>query len=249
MESLLREYLTLVLEKIRSKKFNVQEFKRLETPEQVMEYAQSRLKLLGKGTSRAVFVLNSRQVVKVALGKKGLAQNEAEADAFTNPKSKPIIAKIVVADDDFKWLVSELVNPLKNDAEFESLAGMSLSTLRSAVSNAKANKMTTPAAPNALDGAAKKRVPAQSGLNSEFVEAVVSFATENKMLWGDILKLDSWGKAADGRLVLFDYGATEQIFRQYYRPSVWDSLRQQKKPKATTSHTAKTSDGAATTSR
>lgn len=225
MELLLREYLVLTLEKIRSSTgFNIQEFKRLETPEQVMEYAQNHLKLLGKGTSRAVFVLNSRQVIKVALGKKGLAQNEAEADAFTNPKSKPIIAKIFEADNDgFKWLISELVKPLKSDAEFKSLAGMSPSTMTHAIKGVKTDDVTKPAVPGAMS--LKGKV---SKLNQKLIDAVTSFAVENKMLWGDILKLNSWGKTADGRLVLFDYGATEAIFNRYYRNDFWTNLRKQR---------------------
>lgn len=225
METILREYFALLIEKIRSDSFNISKFKRLETPEQVIKYVQDHLKLLGKGTSRHVFVLNSRQVIKVAIGEKGLAQNEAEVDAFTNPRSKPIIAKIFEADDDFKWLVSELVKPLKSDDEFESLAGMSSATMKNVIVKSRSNDDVTAAA---RPGVNPRR--SASKINQKLIDAVSSFATENKMLWGDVLKLDSWGKTAAGRLVLFDYGATEEIYKQYY---VNDSNGKNKQDKGT----------------
>ena len=95
--ALLREYLSLVLERIKSGrgsaeekervgKFDLNRFKGLSNAAEMLEYADKRLQKLGEGTARAAFVLTGRHVLKVALNAKGLAQNEAELAVYTNPE-------------------------------------------------------------------------------------------------------------------------------------------------------------------
>lgn len=56
-------------------------------------------------------MLRSKRVLKIALNKQGIAQNEAEINIFTNPITKPIVAKVYDYDPNFLWIISELVRP------------------------------------------------------------------------------------------------------------------------------------------
>ena len=89
--NLLLEYIALLSEKIRSRKvdddsrFNMRTFQSLPDYKSAIAYADKYLQMLGRGSSRATWLLNSRQVLKIALSSKGNAQNEAEIDVYTNP--------------------------------------------------------------------------------------------------------------------------------------------------------------------
>lgn len=101
--------------------FNMNEFKKLvkrynthpdgitgepaSSPKNYFEYASLNLEELGKGSSRIVYLLSAKKVLKIALNVKGIAQNEAEIDIYTNPKTKAIIAKIFDYDVDYKYII------------------------------------------------------------------------------------------------------------------------------------------------
>jgi hypothetical protein len=206
-KTLLKEYLTLVLEKIRSKKVKTSRFgnkfelKKLQTFDNInviINYADTFLDKLGQGSSRAAYLLNSKTVLKVAINEKGLAQNEAEVDVFTNPKSKLIVAKIHKADKDYKWVISDLVNPIYNKDEFAQGAGVDWKTFY-----------------DVLENVIRYHDDMPSGLD-KFTQAVITTAKENKLLFGDLSQIDHWGKAPDGRVVLLDYGFTQEVSANHY---------------------------------
>jgi len=123
----LRNYVRLILsERIRAKDpsssssrkatFNMNDFKKLKQNDPLegtfLKYAKRNLQRLGEGSSREVFLLSSQKVLKVAVNEKGIAQNEAEIDVYTNPKTRPIISKVYDYGSGYEWLVSELVREL-----------------------------------------------------------------------------------------------------------------------------------------
>jgi hypothetical protein len=88
-DRLLREYLSLVIEKIRSKKvssgrlgghFDLKKFKSLDSIDMMKIYAGEFLENIGEGSSRVAFLFSGKYVLKIALNKKGVGQNEAELD-------------------------------------------------------------------------------------------------------------------------------------------------------------------------
>ncbi len=105
----------ILLEVLRG--FNLNKFKQLPDLATKTTYAKQILPLLGKGSSRIVFALSGDKVLKIARDQKGIAQNHAELELFTNPKTKPVIARIFDADSGYEWLISELVKPLDSSEE------------------------------------------------------------------------------------------------------------------------------------
>ena len=113
--------------------FDMRKFKTLTTHKEQLSYAKSKLKVLGSGSSRIAFLLNNRTVLKMAppagryddqATQRGWAQNDAEVDAFTNPKMQPILAKLYDFDKvNYNWVIAELVRPL-SEKEFYRRIGI-----------------------------------------------------------------------------------------------------------------------------
>jgi hypothetical protein len=231
---LLREYLSLVVERIRTKRgvkggrlgdrFDLKRFKALAagagegegaSVDVLNAYASRYLQKLGEGSSRAAYVLGSKYALKVAVNKKGLAQNQAEMDVYTNPTSQPIVARVYSADPGFAWLVSDLVKPLADPAEFKQLTGADWQAFASLLDqNAVRNRADVSKQP-------------------KFVQSVIATARANELLEGDLSEIGHWGKTPDGRCVLLDYGFTSEVHRSHY-----SSKKQATHPEDRTARTA-----------
>lgn len=209
MKNLLKEYVGLMLEKIRSKDFNLALFKHLTEPVDIFGYAQSRLEEMGRGSARIVFALTSHRILKIAKNNKGLGQNEAEVNVYTNPKTKSIVSKIYDYDPDYLWIISELVKPFteKDTTPIEKILGLG------------EQSMTWESFIQlVVHGKFKDIEEYGAGHQLEFAKALHALAKENQLIMGDLEKGDSWGVASDGRLVLIDYGFTEDVYSNHYAP-------------------------------
>jgi len=202
---LLAECIQLMVERIKSKyvhdikqsfgtRFNLETFKNIDNIHVLNSYAKRFLNKLGQGSSRAAYLLSGRYVLKIAINKKGLAQNETEASVYTNPKTKEVVAKIHDYDHDYKWLISDVVNPIKSEEEFEQISGEPWQEF--------------------IDGVWDDDKP-QTLLSI----AARSTVKSNDLMFGDVDNVEHWGKTPDGRVVLLDYGFTGEVFDKYYSKS------------------------------
>jgi len=165
----------------------------------MVQYAVEFLETLGKGSSRRAFLLSSKYALKIAINEKGIAQNEAELDVFTNPKSRAIVAKVYDADQEGnKWLISDLVKPLDSEEEFEQLTGVKWYLFSEQIRSHMQNR-----------GADAQKL-------NPWVQAVIATARQNNLMHGDLRELSHWGKTPDGRCVLLDYGFNESVFQSHY---------------------------------
>lgn len=116
-----------------SKKFNWIEFAKLESLHDLWSYANERLDFINAGSSRRVFILSSRFVLKIAKNDAGKAQNQYEYQLSQDPKLAPILARVRDAHPDGLWVVSDLVRPFHDDDagidDFESAAGFSFNEM------------------------------------------------------------------------------------------------------------------------
>lgn len=144
IKSIVREELTL-LEKLRGN-FNWEEFKKIKNnmdPSYVKDmdlYARQTLGIpIGKGSSRTVFALSSGKVLKLARwhsntgAEKGRAQNKLEIETFTNPKVRPVVAKIFDYDPDYDWIVSEITRPFDESDRMEQALGMTTDSFQNLI--------------------------------------------------------------------------------------------------------------------
>jgi hypothetical protein len=238
-----------------------------------------------------VYAISPKRVIKVALNKAGLAQNRTEVDVATDPKTRPVIANVFQADDDYKWIVSELVRPI-SVGEFKSLTGIDHGTFRNFInysqaqeeiaasqksvqkgketkpepgrrSDAKSSSTTlgsTQMSPTLLSKTERDKTAKLENITKikqtfdvdvdelpdperdsdtlgvsrrqrmsnimqklepkqrDFLLSVAALVNTADLLTGDVAKINSWGKTADGRLVLFDYGYTPDVKAKHYHP-------------------------------
>ena len=214
----LRKYVRMVLtERIRNaknasgrrpntSKFSFSEFKKITDGTERMQYANDRLEFLGEGSSRSVYVLTSKHVLKVANCNAGVAQNKAEVDVFTNPLTKGFVAAIYDFDPKYAWLSSELVVPFEHAEEIERLVpgvtdvGSWEDFVKHAIDDGSNQGYIKQFAPDLV----------------EMANALAELAETNNLMMGDLRKASSWGRGVDGRLVLLDYGYTVDVAEEHY---------------------------------
>jgi len=120
--------------------FSMQEFKNLQSLEDMVKYADTHLQKLGAGSSRVAYLLSNRYVLKLAIpaaADKGIGQNKGEVSVFTNPKAKNIVSAVYDYNPKYHWLISELARPVKSPQEFEQLAGISWNNFSTMIKNYK----------------------------------------------------------------------------------------------------------------
>jgi hypothetical protein len=214
--------------KDKSNKFNLDEFKNLRSENEMDGYARDRLRMLGRGSSRACYALTGSKVLKIAAkfrgiesGGAGIAQNRSEVDIYTNPKIKPICTKIFDYDPEFRWVISETVRPLSSNSEFKSMMGLDI------------HNFTYLAQLVLEDGTSPKYAYDQFvdefHLNSDdpitdkdkeacrHVIEILSNLADTDLQYEDLTVIGHWGKSASGNIVLLDYGFTTGVYEEFYR--------------------------------
>jgi len=214
-QRLLREYLGLMIEKVRSKKkvktrfggakFDFEEFKSLPSESIMQAYAMNYLEPLGQGSSRIAFVLTPKKVLKIARNEKGVAQNKAELEVYTDPATANMSTKIYETDDMGRWMISDLVRPINNVKEFENMTGVPWQEF--------VEDLTATISAFARKSGLQLRASAP-----KFTQNVITMAEKgkNRLKLADLTVLDHWGKTPDGNVVLLDYGFTEDVATKHY---------------------------------
>jgi len=201
---MLRTYVKLIVERVKStgnEPFSFQKFKKVEKFDPMLKYADLHLDDIGEGSSRKVYVFTGNKVLKVATNPKGLAQNEQEVDVFTNPKTKPLIARIYDYDPEYAWIVSELTRPIDSEDEADDLVGGDFELFAEDAATGDFEEID-----EFYDDPKVKQL----------ARAIHAVASSNNLKSGDIGKSDSWGKTPDGRLVLIDYGYSDSVHDEHY---------------------------------
>ena len=85
--------------------FNIEEFMSLSSFAKRVEYCNKRLKFLGQGSSRRVYMIDNEKCLKLARNKKGIAQNEAENDGYLQQLN--LCPKIYKSDHKGLWIEAQ----------------------------------------------------------------------------------------------------------------------------------------------
>lgn len=180
----------------------------IKTIAAMLSYVKARLTMSGYGSSRAVFILSQRYALKLARNEIGIVQNKAEVQYLTEQSTNADIAKHIIkvyaSDKDGWWVVTDLVRPIKDNKEFEQLTGLSEGELRfwyHKLSNAAYGEDFDA---HEFDISAKQ---------APFLYVIAALLDAGA---ADLQSYKQYGKTADGRVVLLDAGANEDIIDEYY---------------------------------
>lgn len=165
----------------------------------MISYANKFLPELGYGKARIVYKLTPASVLKIAKNDFGLIQNKTELDIFTNPETAPMVTKIFDYDTHDNWIIAEYVIPLKSEEEFKELTGMVFSSFYDAISFSL----------DEYDSYSKGPYIKTNIDNHELVLNTIKTVKATGLIWSELEYIGHWGKTADGRIVVLDYGFRE----------------------------------------
>ena len=195
------------------------------------------LPYMGRGSSRVVYALSTGKVLKISRDEKGIAQTEAEISVWTNPSTKEVAAQVFDFDPDYNWSVMEIARTFKHmdsynfeatlehelkiphaygvrlsiyDIVKELLADHSDNDEYSDNILTKFLDLTHPE-----EYVMRKKLKRYLENPHPFVLKIVDLIRNNDLNIGDVVS-DHFGKTADGRIVLIDYGLSEDVAEQYY---------------------------------
>lgn len=182
-------------------------------------YVSKYLRLLGEGSSRAAYLLDSKRVLKVAINAKGISQNQAELDVMTQPGVGHIVAKIFSYDPQYIWLVSEIVRPLDDENEFHDLTGVPwyFFSRFAFLTTKKHNKWQENISRVRSDFSYMDEMRFKKYIETPWFIKALDGLEKTKLVEGDIAMLSHWGKTPEQRVVLLDYGFTEDVWAQHYK--------------------------------
>lgn len=181
-----------------------------------VRYCEKHFAKIGAGSGRIVFRLSDTRVLKIAKNPKGLAQNEAEIllfnDGYISTRYQDMFAKIYESDPEYTWIVMELVNKVK-PSEFRKKFGISIQDFDRVTQLITGGSWYTVSEvyEEYRKGDLEDSNPVLHGLIALCEDLYHSCSYSI----GDFGRISSFGKVNE-RIVLVDYGLTQEIYKRYY---------------------------------
>lgn len=201
-----QEYPKKDLQEFTAEGFDLDEFLNIRSFAGQVRYANEKLRRLASGSARIIYIIDDKTVLKLAKNEKGLAQNEVEASLGTDRMVGDIVAKVLEADENNRWIVMEKAKKISK-SRFKQLVGVDLRNFEYYL------KFTTdyrighmfsvePEIAEILD-------------ENEFAQSVVELIHNFNIQPGDFGRPSSFGEI-NGNIVITDYGLTQEVYKKYY---------------------------------
>ena len=202
--------------------FDTKELKSLKSYAARLKYCTQRLRKIGAGSSRVVFAVDDEKVLKVAKNKKGLAQNQEEMQDWRQ-NYYDCFAKVYDASEDGIFLEMQAARKAKY-SDFKRLTGYGFVVMCAWIEYTAS--LYLPRNRMYLRDEKYDRLfdsdEWSDGLdNYNLFGRIHSYLCDTcTKAYGDYCRLSSWGVVSeDGeeKLVLIDFGLTDEVFDSYYR--------------------------------
>ena len=181
-----------------------------------IKHANGTLKKVGSGSGRVVYELNNALVAKIAKNRKGVAQNESEANSVFNKFN--CVAKTLECGKGHAWVIAEKAEPIENFDQFKELAGGTLDF------NTYMEILYVLFSPNGKRklsyAIAKEAIKKAKG--SKFCMEVIKMMHgrgATGLIVSDLIRMENLGKVKRGgkyELVVIDYGLTHEVYGKHY---------------------------------
>ena len=153
------------------------------------------------------------------------------------------VSKFSLKYQGYAWIVSELIRPIVKEAEFQELVGCSWEVYKEVIEDC-AKETVFKSEPSQAIKLVTSRVTTQFAQRAErlhtegdernaryyseklkevekiekslLLRGIVNGMIAVNLLPGDLTELDHYGKSADGRAILLDYGLTQDVARRFY---------------------------------
>ena len=207
--------------------FNMDTFKSLNSYNKKIKYCNDNLQRIASGSSRIVYKIDDATVLKLAKNQKGLAQNEAETQYRDDMYAPNIFAEVYDNDENFYWIEMQLAKKAK-PSDFKRLTGYDFKTFQNFVTYSAQQYLPRRSYGFSIPSEYKQLFDSEEFQNNVWDNCDSIFYKVNEYLtnyqiekYGDVQRISSWGVVKDkhdgtDKLVLIDYGLTDDIFNQYY---------------------------------
>ena len=207
--------------------FNIDEFKTLTTFAARIRYCQTRLQRISSGSSRIVYKIDDKKVLKLAKNRKGIAQNKAEGgDYYKNTIG--CFAEIYDVDNNYLWIEMQLARKAKL-SDFKHLTGYNFDVMCQWIYNCRSRYSRGGGYDKSYDRIFNSE-EFEEGLENYSIFADVQEYLCNYQLdsVGDLTILSSWGVVNDEygqeELVIIDSGLSDDVWADYYKPKQVNKL-------------------------
>ena len=194
--------------------WNVEEFSKLKSFNQRIQYCEKNLIRISSGSARVVYKIDETKVLKLAKNKKGLAQNEVEIDFSNDYMWDGLVAEIFNHDENNLWTEMELANKVTKKS-FQEVTGLnfdeycdSLRYYHGQVTNRR--NMYTPSKPESYDNM----------WENEYGYGMLNLVGSYDLPVGDLCRLSTYGvvnRNGHNVIVMIDYGLTKDLYDSYYK--------------------------------
>lgn len=198
--------------------FNMEEFKSIKTYEGRVRYCEERLRYLGKGSARIVFLIDDNTVLKLARNPKGVAQNEVEGGDWYLAKIE-LFPEVYDMDDDYRWIEMQRARRATS-SDFKRICGYNWKTVQEWINYIMYNETYDPTYTMLFKSEEFKE--AREDYDNIFykIENYLGSYGRQSVMSSNLKRPSSWGVIIDSdgneRLVVVDYGINETIYKEYY---------------------------------
>lgn len=216
IENVIKRYLSenLALNEAQDDTFSFDDLNNIRSFAKRVEYCKMHLgNPIGRGSSRVVFQLDDEKVLKLAMNRKGVAQNNVEYDKYAETYN--VTPKLYNCANDETWIVTEYVLPAKRQ-DFMECLGIDFDTFFEFIKacyNCYARR--------------GREVPCDlsneqfSGLcdNNEDLYHFYCYMADYQLPFGDICRLGNLGmvmRDGEPHIVILDTGCNQEVYDTYY---------------------------------
>lgn len=195
--------------------WNIDDFKKLKSFNQRINYCKNNLQRISSGTSRIVYKIDDTKVLKLAKNQKGLAQNEIEVGFSKDYMWDGIIAQIFDYDQNNLWVEMELARKV-SPKKFYEIVGFPFDQYCQGILYHAEQQQ--PQSKN-YTRRTKPENYQEMWDDNEFMYSMFDVIGSYNFPAGDLCKLNSYGlvnRNGQDEIVLIDYGLTNDVYDSYY---------------------------------
>lgn len=201
--------------KITPPSFDMDYFKSLTSFNKRIQYCEEHLQRISSGSARIVYKIDNEKVLKLAKNKKGIAQNEVEAQYGEDYLigGYGIFAEVFDVHPDHQWIEMELARKLTKPI-FKQITGYDFDTYSDILIYYNDNVIN--AGRTRFKRSKPQRYDEAWEDSDGFVYNMLSYIGDYQPPIGDLTRMSSYGLFPNNEIKVIDYGLDHDTLSSYY---------------------------------
>ena len=197
--------------------FNFDEFRNITNFRDRIRYCSQRLKILGTGSSRRAYQVDNEKVLKIAINRRGVAQNEQEVDA-SGYRSDVLPHVFDFDDEKYLWIETELARKATPD-DFKRETGFDMKTVFNAIRQYEQEFRPTWVNHQVVKKEFLPKEVYQKLWENDWFYSLSVYIGDYQPPIGDLTVLWNYGvvkRNGQEHLIVIDAGLSEEIWKEHY---------------------------------